>query len=52
MEYSEWYDPLLPVWFVAGGKERQDSVANARSAVTESVVYIAGHDGALPFAGK
>ena len=45
-EYSKEYYPLLPFCVVAGGKERQDSVANALSAVTES------DDGARPFAGK
>ena len=51
-EYSKEYYPLLPFCVVAGGKERQDSVANALSAVTESDGYIAVHDGARPFAGK
>ena len=31
-EYSKEYYPLLPFCVVAGGKERQDSVANAVSA--------------------
>ena len=43
-EYSKEYYPLLPFCVVAGGKERQDSVANALSAVTESDGYIAVHD--------
>ena len=51
-EYSKEYYPLLPFCVVAGGKERQDSVANALSAVTESDGYLAVHDGARPFAGK
>ncbi len=51
-EYSKEYYPLLPFCVVAGGKERQDSVANALAAVTESDGYIAVHDGARPFAGK
>ncbi len=33
---------------VAGGKERQDSVANALAAVEETDCYIAVHDGARP----
>lgn len=37
---------------VAGGKERQDSVANALAAITESEGYVAVHDGARPFAGR
>jgi len=42
----------LPFVVVAGGKERQDSVANALAAITESEGYVAVHDGARPFAGK
>ena len=41
----------LPFVVVAGGKERQDSVANALAAITESEGYVAVHDGARPFAG-
>ena len=37
---------------VAGGKERQDSVANALAAVPDDAAYIAVHDGARPFAGR
>ena len=50
--YQEKYFPALPFTVVAGGKERQDSVANALAAVTEADCYIAVHDGARPFAGR
>ncbi len=50
--YKEEYFANLPLQVVAGGKERQDSVANALAAITESVGYVAVHDGARPFAGK
>lgn len=46
------YFPKLPFSVVAGGKERQDSVANALATVTEQDCYIAVHDGARPFAGR
>lgn len=49
--YQEKYFADLPFVVVAGGKERQDSVANALAAVTETEGYIAVHDGARPFAG-
>ena len=42
----------LPFVVVAGGKERQDSVANALAEITESEGYVVVHDGARPFAGK
>lgn len=51
-EYQPSCYPKLPFIVVAGGKERQDSVANALAAVTETDGYIAVHDGARPFAGK
>lgn len=50
--YQEKYFAKLPFVVVAGGKERQDSVANALAAVTEADGYIAVHDGARPFAGQ
>lgn len=50
-EYQQTYYVELPFCVVAGGKERQDSVANALATVTESEGYIAVHDGARPFAG-
>ncbi len=50
-QYQEQYFPSLPFSVVAGGKERQDSVANALATITEENCYIAVHDGARPFAG-
>ena len=38
--------------FVEGGRERQDSVANALATIKTSDGYVAVHDGARPFAGK
>lgn len=50
--YQQEYFPTLPFTVVAGGKERQDSVANALAAVPQDADYIAVHDGARPFAGR
>ena len=50
-DQSEYF-PTLPIKVVAGGKERQDSVANALAAVPADAAYIAVHDGARPFAGR
>ena len=50
--YQAGYYPSLPIKVVAGGKERQDSVANALAAVPADADYIAVHDGARPFAGR
>ena len=50
--YQEDYFSSLPIKVVAGGKERQDSVANALAAVPADADYIAVHDGARPFAGR
>ena len=50
--YQKDYFRRLPFCVVAGGKERQDSVANALAAVEETDCYIAVHDGARPFAGR
>ena len=50
--YQEEYFAALPIKVVAGGKERQDSVANALAAVPADAAYIAVHDGARPFAGR
>lgn len=50
--YQTEYFSTLPFEVVAGGKERQDSVANALAAIPENDGYIAVHDGARPFAGK
>ena len=50
--YQAEYFPTLPIKVGAGGKERQDSVANALAAVPADAAYIAVHDGARPFAGR
>lgn len=50
--YQQAYFASLSFSVVAGGKERQDSVANALRMVTEDDCYIAVHDGARPFAGR
>ena len=50
--YQAEYFPTMPIKVVAGGKERQDSVANALAAVPADAAYIAVHDGARPFAGR
>lgn len=50
--YSQKYFPQLPFCVVAGGKERQDSVANALAVIEEENCYVAVHDGARPFAGR
>lgn len=52
LRWQREYFPTLPFSVVAGGKERQDSVANALATVTEDDCYIAVHDGARPFAGR
>ena len=51
-QYQKEYFPALPFSVVAGGKERQDSVANALATIHEDDCYIAVHDGARPFAGR
>lgn len=50
--YQQQFFSNLPFSVVAGGKERQDSVANALVTITEADGYVAVHDGARPFAGK
>ena len=50
--YKVDYFPSLDYTVVAGGRERQDSVANALATVTETEGFIAVHDGARPFAGR
>ncbi|MGM9520547.1 MAG: 2-C-methyl-D-erythritol 4-phosphate cytidylyltransferase [Phascolarctobacterium sp.] len=50
--FAPSYFATLPFKVVAGGKERQDSVANALAAVPADTAYIAVHDGARPFAGR
>lgn len=51
-QYQKEYFPELPFTVVAGGKERQDSVANALATIDDDDCYIAVHDGARPFAGR
>lgn len=51
-KYRREYFPNLALQVVAGGKERQDSVANALAVIPDDAGYIAVHDGARPFAGK
>lgn len=51
-QYQKEYFPDLPFSVVAGGRERQDSVANALATIHEDDCYIAVHDGARPFAGR
>lgn len=50
-EYQDKYYPQLPFCVVAGGRERQDSVANALDTIEDENGYVAVHDGARPFAG-
>ena len=49
-EYQQAYFPLLRWRLVAGGKERQNSVANALAQIEDKDGWIAVHDGARPFA--
>ncbi len=51
-EYQPRYFPDISWQITAGGKERQDSVANGLVLITDSDGYVAVHDGARPFAGK
>lgn len=51
-QYQQQFFSNLPFAVVAGGKERQDSVANALCTIDENEGYVAVHDGARPFAGK
>ena len=51
-DYQTRYFPDMKWQVTAGGKERQDSVANGLALVTETEGYVAVHDGARPFAGK
>lgn len=50
--FQPQYFPALPFSVAAGGRERQDSVANALQTIDEEDCYIAVHDGARPFAGR
>ena len=49
-EYQDRF-PGLSWQVTAGGRERQDSVANGLALVTDESGYVAVHDGARPFAG-
>jgi len=49
-QYQPKYYPQLTWTVVAGGAERQDSVANALESIPEEDGYVAVHDGARPFA--
>jgi len=49
-QYSPRYFPDLKWQIVTGGKERQDSVQNALTQITEQTGWVAVHDGARPFA--
>ena len=49
-EYRDRF-PGLSWQVTAGGRERQDSVANGLALVTDESGYVAVHDGARPFAG-
>lgn len=51
-EYQSSHYPDLELQVTAGGKERQDSVANALQLIKETDGYVAVHDGARPFAGR
>lgn len=51
-KYQSSHYPDLELQVTAGGKERQDSVANALQLIKETEGYVAVHDGARPFAGR
>ena len=51
-KYQPEYFSAMQWEIAAGGKERQDSVANGLALVTEKEGFVAVHDGARPFAGK
>ena len=50
-DYQPGCFPGLNWQVTAGGRERQDSVANGLALVTDESGYVAVHDGARPFAG-
>ena len=50
-EYQDRF-PGLSWQVTAGGRERQDSVANGLALITDESGYVAVHDGARPFAGN
>ena len=49
-KYQDEYYPGMKWEVVAGGKERQDSVANALNGIQGTEGYVAIHDGGRPFA--
>ncbi|MDD4721863.1 MAG: 2-C-methyl-D-erythritol 4-phosphate cytidylyltransferase [Acidaminococcaceae bacterium] len=49
-KYQDEYYPGMKWEVVAGGKERQDSIANALNGIQGTEGYVAIHDGARPFA--
>lgn len=49
-QYALEYFPNVSWQLVIGGKERQDSVANALAKVTDEKGWVAVHDGARPYA--
>ena len=51
-EYQPRFFPGIDWKVTAGGKERQDSVANGLALITDTSGYVAVHDGARPFAGS
>lgn len=48
-EYGPARFPALSWKVTAGGKERQDSVCNGLAQISDTVGYVAVHDGARPF---
>ena len=50
-EYQPDFFPDINWLVTAGGRERQDSVANGLALVTDESGYVVVHDGARPFAG-
>ena len=50
-EYQPGCFPGLNWQVTAGGRERQDSVANGLALIRDESGYVAVHDGARPFAG-
>ena len=50
-DYQSCFFPDMSWQVTAGGKERQDSVANGLALITDAAGYVAVHDGARPFAG-
>ena len=50
-EYQPDFFPDINWLVTAGGRERQDSVANGLALIADESGYVAVHDGARPFAG-